>query len=90
VTSVTTTRVTHGTYVLMMWQVTGQTRGHCVDQSAIDAWHVFGKWRGAMWPSHGLPRGTHLLAHLVFGKMLDSMRFEPATSVWMNDLARSG
>ena len=38
-----------------------------------------GKWEGATWLRHGLPRGTHLLDRLV-GKMFVSMRFEPASS----------
>jgi hypothetical protein len=26
-----------------------------------DTWHYQGEWFGAMWPRHGLPRGTLLL-----------------------------
>jgi hypothetical protein len=32
------------------WQILGE--------SVCDTWQLLGKWRGATWPSHGLPRGT--------------------------------
>jgi hypothetical protein len=31
-----------------------------VDESCFDTWHLIGKWGGATWPRHGLPRGTML------------------------------
>jgi hypothetical protein len=31
---------------------------------------IFGKWYGATWPSHGLPRGTPLLAIGLLFKIL--------------------
>jgi hypothetical protein len=27
-------------------------------KSFLDMWHSFDKWDGAMWPRHGLPRGS--------------------------------
>jgi hypothetical protein len=38
------------------WSVTGI-------QPTTGKWHLFGKWLGAMWPSHGLPRGTMVLVN---------------------------
>jgi hypothetical protein len=46
------------------------------DEKSTDRWingcwtHGIGlsEWEGATWPKHGLPCGTHLLAHWV-GKM---------------------
>jgi hypothetical protein len=36
-------------------------------ESHCDTWHLLGKWHGATWPSHGLPRGT---VELVIGSKL--------------------
>jgi hypothetical protein len=32
-----------------------------VSESDYDTWQILGKWHGATWPNHGLPRGTLLL-----------------------------
>ena len=48
-----------------------------------DTWQILGKWHGATWPNHGLPRGTHLLA---LGRLIGLLKFygsvgvEPRTS----------
>jgi hypothetical protein len=31
---------------------------HSLDTSIGDMWFLMDKWRGAMWPNRGLPRGT--------------------------------
>jgi hypothetical protein len=46
-------------------------------------------WYSATWSSHGMPRGTHLLVNVI-AKILDSTRFDRATSDRVNDLAGSG
>jgi hypothetical protein len=32
-------------------------------QPTTNKWHLFGKWLGATWPSHGMPRGTTVLVN---------------------------
>jgi hypothetical protein len=49
-------------------------------ESCFDTWHYFGKWFGATWPSHGLPRGTPLLAIGCFQNFMESVGVEPRTS----------
>jgi hypothetical protein len=52
-------------------------------ESDCDTWKILGKWHGARWPNHGLPRGTRLLA---LGRLIGLLKFygsvgvEPRTS----------
>jgi hypothetical protein len=58
----------------LSWQIVGSW----VVESFLDTWHVFGKWDGATWPRHGLPRGT--VFGLVVQNYMESMGIEPWTS----------
>jgi hypothetical protein len=48
--------VTSGSPTEGDWSVTGI-------QPIANKWHLFCKWLGATWPSHGLPRGTIVLVN---------------------------
>jgi hypothetical protein len=39
-----------------------------VSESYCDTWQLLGKWHGATWPSHGLPRGTPFLVCVLVQK----------------------
>jgi hypothetical protein len=51
-----------------------------VGKLGLDTWHLVDKWYGAMWPRHGLPRGTLMLS---FGLKInvESVGVEPQTSI---------
>jgi hypothetical protein len=52
-----------------------------VDESETDMWHSAIGWKGAMWPNHGLPRDTPVLANKGYVKsFLEPEGFEPRTS----------
>jgi hypothetical protein len=65
--------VTSGSPAEGDWSVTGI-------QPTTDKWHLFGKWLGATWPSHGLPRGTMVLVNGWWKNVMELMGFEPMTS----------
>jgi hypothetical protein len=48
---------------------------------AVDKWHFIDKLFDAMWPSHGLPRGTMGLVNgFIWKNVMELMGFEPMTS----------
>jgi hypothetical protein len=51
-----------------------------VDQLSIDTWRAVGKWGGATWPRHGLPRGTSSLGTM-FSKMFEAHGVQPCDLV---------
>jgi hypothetical protein len=49
-------------------------------ESCTDMWQLVGVWYSATWPSHGLPRGTHILVEGFWKILFGSTRFETVTS----------
>jgi hypothetical protein len=58
----------------LSWQIVGSWEV----ESFLDTWHVFGKWDGATWPRHGLPRDT--VFGLVIQIFVESAGLDPVTS----------
>jgi hypothetical protein len=62
----------------MTWHVCTKTRGRARSVDRADRWVNrwsllgirFNEWRGATWPRHGLPHGTHGLVQAFFAKIL--------------------